>query len=90
MQLGTPSEHYWAGYFLSQLEARLDRLPEMPDLELQAKVNSNHCCITTILMTADCQTNLRMRALLTAATECLKCHSKIEVLLLNVRATLEG
>jgi len=89
MRLRTPSEHYWAGYFLSQLEARLDRLPGMPDLELQAKVNSNHCCVPTILMTADCQTNLRMRALLAAATECLKCHLKIEALFLNVRATLE-
>jgi FixJ family two-component response regulator len=65
------------------------RMPGMSGLELQAKLNAEHCCIPTIFITAHGDTNLRMRALRAGATECLTKPFKNEILLSNVRAALE-
>ena len=66
------------------------RMPGMSGLELQAKLNAEHCCIPTIFITAHGDTNLRMRALRAGATECLTKPFKNEILLSNVRAALES
>jgi FixJ family two-component response regulator len=66
------------------------RMPGMSGLELQSKLNAEHCCIPTIFITAHGDTNLRMRALRAGATECLTKPFKNEILLSNVRAALES
>jgi FixJ family two-component response regulator len=66
------------------------RMPGMSGLELQSKLNTEHCCIPTIFITAHGDTNLRMRALRAGATECLTKPFKNEILLSNVRAALES
>jgi FixJ family two-component response regulator len=66
------------------------RMPGMSGLELQAKLNSERCCIPTIFITAHGDAKLRMQALRAGATEFLTKPFDDEVLLENVRAALES
>src|ERR1700746_449561 len=65
------------------------RMPGMSRLELQAKLNAEHCRIPTILITAHGDTKMRMQALRAGAVEFLAKPFDDEVLLENVRAALE-
>jgi FixJ family two-component response regulator len=65
------------------------RMPGMPGLELQAKLNAENCRIPTIFITAHGDTKMRMQALRAGAVEFLSKPFDDEVLLENVRAALE-
>ncbi len=66
------------------------RMPGMSGLELQAKLNAEHCRIPTIFITAHGDTKMRMQALRAGAVEFLAKPFDDEVLLGSVRAALEG
>src|SRR5216683_3703974 len=66
------------------------RMPGMSGLELQAKLNADHCFIPTIFITAHGDAKMRMQALRAGATEFLTKPFDDEVLLENVRAALES
>jgi FixJ family two-component response regulator len=66
------------------------RMPGMSGLELQAKLNAEHCRIPTIFITAHGDTKLRMQALRAGAVEFLAKPFDDEVLLESVRAALEN
>jgi FixJ family two-component response regulator len=66
------------------------RMPGMSGLELQAKLNSERCCIPTIFITAHGDAKMRMQALRAGASEFLTKPFDDEVLLENVRAALES
>jgi|SRR5882762_9262282 FixJ family two-component response regulator len=66
------------------------RMPGMSGLELQAKLNAEHCCIPTIFITAHGDAKMRMQALRAGATEFLIKPFDDEVLLENIRAALES
>jgi FixJ family two-component response regulator len=65
------------------------RMPGMSGLELQAKLNAEHCSIPTIFITAHGDTKMRMQALRAGAAEFLAKPFDDEVLLESVRAALE-
>jgi FixJ family two-component response regulator len=65
------------------------RMPGMSGLELQAKLNAEHCRIPTIFITAHGDTKMRMQAIRAGAVEFLAKPFDDEVLLENVRAALE-
>ncbi len=65
------------------------RMPGMSGLELQARLNAEHCKIPTIFITAHGDTKLRMQALRAGALEFLAKPFDDEVLLESVRAALE-
>jgi FixJ family two-component response regulator len=64
------------------------RMPGMSGLELQAKLNAEHCRIPTIFITAHGDTKMRMQAMRAGAVEFLAKPFDDEVLLQNVRAAL--
>ena len=66
------------------------RMPGMSGLELQAKLNAEHCRIPTIFITAHGDARMRMQALRTGAVEFLAKPFDNEVLLDSVRAALES
>jgi FixJ family two-component response regulator len=66
------------------------RMPGMSGLELQAKLNAEHCRIPTIFITAHGDTKMRMQALRAGAVEFLAKPFDDEVLLESVRAALEN
>ena len=66
------------------------RMPGMSGLELQANLNSEHCRIPTIFITAHGDTKMRMQAMRAGAVEFLAKPFDDEVLLQNVRAALEN
>ena len=66
------------------------RMPGMSGLELQAKLNSAHCRIPTIFITAHGDTKMRMQAMRAGAVEFLAKPFDDEVLLQNVQAALEN
>ena len=66
------------------------RMPGMSGLELQAKLNAEHCRIPTIFITAHGDEKMRMQALRAGATEFLAKPFDDEVLLDSVRAALES
>src|SRR6202790_3480061 len=66
------------------------RMPGMSGLELQAKLNTEHCRIPTIFITAHGDTKMRMQALRAGAVEFLAKPFDDEVLLGSVRAALES
>jgi len=66
------------------------RMPGMSGLELQAKLNAEHCRIPTIFITAHGDAKMRMQALRAGAVEFMAKPFDDEVLLENVRAALEG
>lgn len=66
------------------------RMPGMSGLELQARLNADHCRIPTIFITAHGDTKMRMQALRAGAVEFLAKPFDDEVLLESVRAALEA
>ena len=64
------------------------RMPGMSGLELQAKLNEDHCNIPTIFITAHGGTKMRMEALRAGAAEFLTKPFDNAVLLHHVRAAL--
>jgi FixJ family two-component response regulator len=66
------------------------RMPGMSGLELQAKLNTEHCRIPTIFITAHGDAKIRMQALRGGAAEFLAKPFDDEVLLENVRAALDS
>src|ERR1700716_3750761 len=66
------------------------RMPGMSGLELQAKLNGEHCRIPTIFITAHGDTKMRMQALRAGAVEFMAKPFDDEVLLESVRAALES
>src|ERR1700751_313913 len=66
------------------------RMPGMLGLELQARLNAEHCRIQTIFITAHGETKMRMQALRAGAVEFLAKPFDDEVLLDSVRAALES
>jgi FixJ family two-component response regulator len=65
------------------------RMPGMSGLDLQAKLNAEHCKIPTIFITAHGDSKMRLQALRAGAVEFLAKPFDDEVLLENVRAALE-
>lgn len=66
------------------------RMPGISGLELQARLNAEHCRIPTIFITAHGDTQMRMRALRAGAVEFLAKPFDDEALLETVRAALES
>lgn len=66
------------------------RMPGMSGLELQAKLNADHCSIPTIFITAHGGTKMRMEALRAGAVEFLTKPFDNSVLLQHVRAAMES
>jgi FixJ family two-component response regulator len=65
------------------------RMPGMSGLELQARLNAEHCRIPTIFITAHGDTKMRMQALRAGAVEFLAKPFDDDALLGSVRAALE-
>jgi FixJ family two-component response regulator len=66
------------------------RMPGISGLELQAKLNAEHCRIPTIFITAHGDAKMRMQALRAGAVEFLAKPFDDEALLESVRAALES
>src|SRR6201987_635110 len=66
------------------------RMPGMSGLELQAKLNAEHCRIPTIFIPAHGDAKMRMQALRSGAVEFLSQPFDDDILLENVRAALEN
>jgi len=66
------------------------RMPGMSGLELQAKLNAEHCSIPTIFITAHGDTRIQMQALRAGAVQFLAKPFDDGVLLESVRAALEN
>jgi FixJ family two-component response regulator len=66
------------------------RMPGMSGLELQAKLNADHCRIPTIFITAHGDEKMRMQALRAGAVDFLTKPFDDQVLLESVRAALNG
>jgi FixJ family two-component response regulator len=66
------------------------RMPGMSGLELQAKLNAEHCRIPTIFITAHGDTKMRLQALRAGAVEFLAKPFDDDALLGSVRAALES
>src|SRR5271155_2033417 len=66
------------------------RMPGMSGLELQAKLNADHCRIPIIFLTAHGDEKMRMQALRAGAVEFLAKPFDAEALLENVRAALDS
>jgi|SRR5919198_1069703 FixJ family two-component response regulator len=64
------------------------RMPGMSGLELQARLNEEHCRIPLVFITAHGDTNMRMQALRAGAVEFLAKPFDDDVLLEHVRAAL--
>ena len=66
------------------------RMPGISGLELQAKLNADHCRIPTIFITAHGDAKMRMQALRAGAVEFMAKPFDDEALLESVRAALES
>jgi FixJ family two-component response regulator len=66
------------------------RMPGMSGLELQSRLNGEHCRIPTIFITAHGDEKMRMQALRAGAVEFLAKPFDDEALLESVRAALES
>jgi FixJ family two-component response regulator len=66
------------------------RMPGMSGMELQTRLNAEHCRIPTIFITAHGDTKMRMQALRAGAVEFLAKPFDDEALLESVRAALES
>jgi FixJ family two-component response regulator len=66
------------------------RMPGMTGLELQARLNAEHCRIPTIFITAHGDEKMRMQALRAGAVEFMAKPFDDEALLESVRAALES
>jgi FixJ family two-component response regulator len=65
------------------------RMPGMSGLELQARLNADHCTIPTIFITAHGGTKIRMEAMSAGAVEFLTKPFDNAVLLEHVRAAIQ-
>jgi FixJ family two-component response regulator len=65
-------------------------MPGMSGLELQAKLNAEHCSIPIVFITAHGDAKMRMQALRAGAVEFLAKPFNDEALLETVRAALEN
>jgi FixJ family two-component response regulator len=66
------------------------RMPGISGLELQAKLNADHCKVPIIFITAHGDEKMRMQALRAGAVEFLAKPFDDEALLVSVRAALES
>jgi FixJ family two-component response regulator len=66
------------------------RMPGMSGLELQAKLNSDHCLIPTIFITAHGDEKMRMQAMRAGAVKFLTKPFDAETLLDSVRIALKS
>jgi FixJ family two-component response regulator len=66
------------------------RMPGISGLDLQAKLNAEHCRIPTIFITAHGDEKMRMQALRAGAVEFMAKPFDDEALLESVRAALES
>lgn len=66
------------------------RMPGISGLELQAKLNAEHCRIPIIFITAHGDEKMRLQALRAGAVEFLAKPFDDEALLVSVRAALES
>jgi FixJ family two-component response regulator len=66
------------------------RMPGISGLELQARLNADHCRIPTIFITAHGDEQMRMRALRAGAVEFLAKPFDDEALLETIRAALDS
>ena len=66
------------------------RMPGMSGLELQAKLNAEHCRIPTIFITAHGDAKMRMQALRAGAVEFMAKPFDDDALIDSVRAALES
>ena len=66
------------------------RMPGMSGLELQARLNAEHCRIPTIFITAHGDTRMRMQALRAGAVDFMAKPFDDAVLIESVRAALEN
>jgi FixJ family two-component response regulator len=66
------------------------RMPGISGLELQAKLNAEHCRIPTIFITAHGDAQMRMQALRAGAVEFLAKPFDDEALLDTIRAALDS
>ena len=66
------------------------RMPGMSGLELQARLNAEHCRIPTIFITAHGDARMRMQALRAGAVEFMAKPFDDGVLLESIRAALEN
>ena len=66
------------------------RMPGMSGLELQAKLNAEHCRIPIVFITAHGDAKMRMQALRAGAVEFLAKPFDDEALIQSVRAALES
>jgi FixJ family two-component response regulator len=66
------------------------RMPGMSGLELQAKLNAEHCRIPTIFITAHGDAKMRLQALRAGAVEFLAKPFDDEALLESVRVALDS
>src|SRR5882724_6555542 len=66
------------------------RMPGISGLELQARLNADHCRIPTIFITAHGDEKMRMQALRARAVEFMAKPFDDEALLESVRAALES
>jgi FixJ family two-component response regulator len=66
------------------------RMPGMSGLELQAKLNAEHCRIPIVFITAHGDAQMRMQALRAGAVEFLAKPFNDEALLESVRAALKS
>jgi FixJ family two-component response regulator len=66
------------------------RMPGLSGLELQAKLNADHCRIPIIFITAHGDEKMRLQALRAGAVEFLAKPFDDEALLVSIRAALEN
>jgi FixJ family two-component response regulator len=66
------------------------RMPGMSGLDLQSKLNSNHCSIPTIFITAHGDEKMRLQAMRSGAVKFLAKPFDGETLLEGVRVALES
>jgi FixJ family two-component response regulator len=66
------------------------RMPGMSGLELQAKLNAEHCSIPIVFITAHGDAKMRMQALRAGAVEFLAKPFDDEALLDSIRAALQS
>lgn len=65
------------------------RMPGMSGLDLQAKLNADHCAIPTIFITAHGEEDMRLRAMRGGAVKFMVKPFDCAILLESVRAALE-
>lgn len=66
------------------------RMPGMSGLDLQARLNSDHCPIPTVFITAHDDEKMRLQAMRSGAVKFLTKPFDGETLLESVRAALKG